>query len=172
MLGAKRIGKLWLCQSKFFNMLFVMEKMIGYMLTWTTYGSWLQGDKRGYVKDGQVLYGNRKLREENTRNLQGKTVRLTKSQCEIVRKAIQREASEMGQKIYALAVCPFHVHIVVDCIQEPIEKAVGRYKRAAILLLKENGCAGKVWTRGYDKRYCYDKESLDKRIGYVKPHNR
>ena len=36
--------------------------MIAYMVTWTTYGSWLQGDKRGYVKDGQILGGNYNLK--------------------------------------------------------------------------------------------------------------
>jgi len=30
-----------------------MARMIGYMLTWTTYRTWLQGDKRGYVKDDE-----------------------------------------------------------------------------------------------------------------------
>ena len=27
-----------------------MSDMVGYMLTWTTYGTWLQGDERGWVK--------------------------------------------------------------------------------------------------------------------------
>ena len=36
----------------------VMAKTVGYMVTWTTYGSWLQGDKRKYVKDGKVLDGD------------------------------------------------------------------------------------------------------------------
>jgi hypothetical protein len=27
----------------------MMKRIIGYMVTWTTYGSWLQGDKRGLV---------------------------------------------------------------------------------------------------------------------------
>jgi len=39
----------------------IMSKTLGYMLTWTTYGTWLQGDERGYVKDGQVLRGDKKL---------------------------------------------------------------------------------------------------------------
>ncbi len=29
-----------------------MGKTLGYMVTWTTYGSRLQGDARGFVKDG------------------------------------------------------------------------------------------------------------------------
>ncbi len=32
-----------------------MGKFIGYMVTWATYGSWLQGDKRGYVKNGKIF---------------------------------------------------------------------------------------------------------------------
>ena len=41
------------------------KKLIGYMITWTTYGSWLQGDKRGYVKNGQIFGPNEKLKLVN-----------------------------------------------------------------------------------------------------------
>ncbi len=30
-----------------------MPRMIGFMATWTTYGTWLQGNKRGYVNIGK-----------------------------------------------------------------------------------------------------------------------
>ena len=40
-----------------------MGKIIGYMVTWTTYGTRLQGDKRGYVKGGEILQGNENIRE-------------------------------------------------------------------------------------------------------------
>ena len=35
-----------------------MEKTLGYMITLTTYGTWLQGDKRGYVKNGITYLSN------------------------------------------------------------------------------------------------------------------
>jgi len=38
-----------------------MSEIIGYMLTWTTYGTWLQGDARGYVKNGKILSENKGL---------------------------------------------------------------------------------------------------------------
>jgi hypothetical protein len=41
------------------------KELIGYMVTWTTYGSWLQGDKRGYVKNGTILPANDKLKSAN-----------------------------------------------------------------------------------------------------------
>ena len=49
-----------------------MAKMVGYMLTWTTYGTWLQGDERGYVKDGRILGGNEALEKANRQSQQGK----------------------------------------------------------------------------------------------------
>ena len=69
-----------------------MAKMIGYMITWTTYGTWLQGDKRGYVKNGRILGENKDLRKSNIFNRRGKAVRLTVQQQEVVRKAIFGEA--------------------------------------------------------------------------------
>ncbi len=38
-----------------------MPRTVGYMLTWTTYGSWLQGDVRGYVKNSRILPDDKKL---------------------------------------------------------------------------------------------------------------
>jgi hypothetical protein len=37
--------------------------------------------------------------------------------------------------------------------------------------LKEIGLKGKIWARGYDKRFCFDQITLDKRIEYVQNHN-
>ncbi len=31
-----------------------MAKTLGYMVTLTTYGTWLQGNEKGFVKDGVV----------------------------------------------------------------------------------------------------------------------
>ncbi len=53
--GAKRGGGPGGARAVFFVffVVLIMVRMIGYMLTRTTYGMWLQGDKRGYVKDGE-----------------------------------------------------------------------------------------------------------------------
>jgi len=147
-----------------------MGRMIGYMITWTTYGTWLQGDERGFVKDGQVLEPSQNLERVNRQCLKKKPVGLSKRQKDIVRDAIVGQAEELGQKIYALAVCSDHVHVVVGCIDERMDKVVGRYKRAATVALRGQGFAGAVWTRGYDKRYCFDEQALMNRIKYVLRH--
>jgi len=148
-----------------------MAKMIGYMITWTTYGTWLQGDKRGYVKNGRILGENKDLRKSNIFNRRGSIVRLTVQQQEVARKAIFGEAENLGQKIYAVAVCANHIHMVVDCVDETIETIVARYKKTARQALNVNRFVGRVWTRGYDKRFCFDEKSLKDRIEYVRRHN-
>lgn len=147
-----------------------MGKTLGYMITWTTYGTWLQGDKRGYVKDGEVSGENKELREANRAAQKSKGVKLRRKEKEIVRKAIGSEAEKLGQRIYAVAVCSNHVHVVADNIDEDLGKVAGRYKRAGTMALRRKGFVGRVWTKGYDKRFCFDKKALEERIRYVQRH--
>jgi REP element-mobilizing transposase RayT len=147
-----------------------MGKVIGYMVTWTTYGTWLQGTKRGYVKDGEVHGVCARLKEANEKSQKEERFILTKENRESAEKAILDEAERLGQEILAMAISTTHVHLVVDAIGEPIETAVARYKRAATKALRAKGITGKVWTHGYDKRFCFDEEALDERVKYVERH--
>jgi REP element-mobilizing transposase RayT len=148
-----------------------MAKTLGYMITWTTYGTWLQGDQRGYVKNGNILPGNTRLVEANKKLQSQETVKLSKIQQQLVRQAILKEAVLQGQHIYTLAVKPTHVHIVAQYIPQPISKVVAYYKKAARLALKNVGHNGRLWTRGYDKRFCFDQKNLDRRVKYVENQN-
>ncbi len=148
------------------------KKLIGYMITWTTYGTRLQGDKRQYVKDGKICSANEKLEVINRQVQKGDTVRLTKWQRETLRKAFLEQAKKMTQQVYAIAVCCDHVHLVLGCVDEPIEHVVRLYKNAGYFALRKKGPKARVWTRGYDKRFCYDAASLRNRIDYVQRHNK
>ncbi len=148
-----------------------MAKMLGYMLTWTTYGTWLQGDKRGWVKDGEVLGANERLEASNRQGQKWESVRLNGEEKTRVQEAIIQEAARIRQEIYALAVCSNHVHIVVACVGESIGKIAGRYKRAGTATLRPQGRDGRLWTTGYDKRYCFDEKAMKDRIAYVERHN-
>ena len=141
------------------------------MLTWTTYGTWLQGERKGWVKDGKVMGGNAKLRQANASVQKDKTFRLNKRQKQIVRHGIEEAAEAIGQRILAIAVCSNHVHVVVENIDETIGKVVGRYKKAGSQALKCAGSSGKVWTNGYDKRFCHSAREMQNRITYVKRHD-
>lgn len=147
-----------------------MGKVIGYMVTWTTYGTWLQGTKRGYVKEGEVYGACARLKQANEKSQKEERFILTREGCETAGKAILDEAERLGQKILAIAILTTHVHMVLDVTDVPIETAVARYKRAATKALRVKGITGKVWTHGYDKRFCFDEEVLAERVKYVKRH--
>jgi len=144
--------------------------MIGFMATWTTYGTWLQGDKRGYVKNGAVLEANVELEKYNKILLRQNIVKIPKHLRTTVKNSILQEAEEIGQKVYAITVCSNHVHIVVESIGKRCGYSVGRFKRAATKALKEYGFSNIVWTKGFDKRYCYHQHELDTKIKYVQKH--
>ena len=149
-----------------------MAKTLGYMITWTTYGTWLQGDGRGYVKNGHTYHSNKALMQRNKKLQAQDMVKLSRNQQQVVRKAINEEAESQDQRIYALSVQSNHVHIVAKYTREPISKIVAYYKKSARLALKAAGHNGNLWTKGYDKRFCFDRAALEQRIKYVQGHNK
>jgi len=149
-----------------------MARMMGFMATWTTYGSWLQGSKKGYVKNGTILPGNPQLEKSNRALLKHDQINISKSLRIIDKNAILKEAKEIGQKVYAIAVCGNHVHIVVESISKTCGYSVGRFKKAATEELRKYGYNDKGWTKGFDKRYCYNQQELEAKIQYVQRHEK
>lgn len=147
-----------------------MAKTLGYMLTLTTYGTWLQGKEKGFVKDGIVRGENIALARSNAKNMKGPAVRLNKREKVIVREAIVGKAKKIGQRILAISVQSNHVHIVAGYDGRPVEETVRRYKNTATVAMRDDGFHGRVWTKGYDKRYCFDVVSLKARVAYVEGH--
>jgi len=147
-----------------------MSKLIGYMVTWTTYGSWLQGDKRGYVKSGRILPGSTKIKDANRKLQRNEMVILTPKESQIVRNAILTEAKRIGQTIEAITVCSNHVHLVARPCSQSIEQVVSRYKNVAMFELCTNARTRRIWTRSFDKRFCFTEDELVGRIKYVRNH--
>ena len=149
-----------------------MVNTLGYMITWTTYGTWLQGRKQGFVKDGNERGANPALMRSNIRNLKDDAVRLNRGQRVIVGEAIVEALKRFRQKIRATAVYSNHVHIVCEYVDVPIDVVVGYYKNAGRVALKKCGFEGKVWTRGFDKRFCFSEKDLKARVDYVNKHGK
>jgi len=142
------------------------------MVTWTTYGTWLQGDKRGFVKKGKILEASKGLEQANKERRSGNGVKLKKGQREVVRSAIVQEATRMGEKVLAVSVWSNHVHVVIEGGGKPVDKIVSRFKNAAYYALRERGVEGRVWTSGYDKRFCFSEKDLRARVDYLNKHGK
>jgi REP element-mobilizing transposase RayT len=145
-----------------------MRKLIAYMVTWNTYGSWLQGDERGYTKNGEELEPNPRLKLSNLLSLKQQIIKLTLQQKNTAQDVILQEAKRINHKIFAIAVCTSHIHIVAENNHTPINQAVIRYKNVATAALKKTGLNDKIWAKGFDKRYCFTEKELLERIIYVK----
>jgi len=149
----------------------MVKRIIGYMVTWTTYGTWLQGEKKGYVKNGKILAQNNKLKSANQRQLKYPTVRLNSEEKQIVENTIIEEAQRINHKIFAIAACSNHVHIVAGVSEESIEQAVHQCKYSATSALRKFGSQGKIWSKGFDKRFCFTDKELENKVRYVRSHN-
>ena len=77
-----------------------MSKIVGYMLTWTTYGSWLPGDQRRYVANGKNLPGDIRILEKNRRRQKSPTVRLNAQEQEVAKQSILAEAKQLASHGY------------------------------------------------------------------------
>ena len=147
-----------------------MPKTLGYMITWTTYGTWLQGDQRGYVSNGNILPTNTALANSNASRLTCDPVRLSKDQRQIAHNAIIAKAKKINHNILALSIASTHIHLVLQYSPNPLGRIVAHYKNAVRIALRTTGLEGKIWSTGYDKRYCLNNEALNQRIAYVRSH--
>ena len=147
-----------------------MPKTLGYMITWTTYGTWLQGDQRGYLSNGKILPSNTALANSNANRLTCDPVRLSKDKRQIAHDAIITKAKKLNHNILAISISSTHIHLVLQYSHNPLGRIVAHYKNAVRIALHATGLKGKIWSSGYHKRYCFNNESLNQRIAYVRSH--
>ena len=140
-------------------------------MTWTTYGTWLPGDERGYVADGKGLPGQIGILERNKKRQKSPTVKFNTREKEIVKETVLGEAKRISHKLEALTVCSNHVHLLARPYTQSIEEVVGRYKSLTTRALWQKARRGRIWSKGYDKRFCFTEEDIAARAKYIQEHN-
>jgi len=150
-----------------------MPDALAYFLTWTTYGTWLPGDERGWVKRGK----GPQLAEFQTKR--GAESRMTEKPCflseeqrKIVEQTSQRHCEIRGWDLLAVNCRSNHVHAVVAANASP-ETVRDQLKAWCTRKLKEQQLSARVelrenwWTERGSQRYIGDNESLQATISYV-----
>jgi hypothetical protein len=107
-----------------------------WLLTWTTYGTWLPGDARGFV--GRIRENNGPRVEHDSPGtpydsamkgllcasrdrMRGKPIWLTGEQAAVVGEDLLATLAYRGWELVAAAVIANHVHVVVvGCLEIPI----------------------------------------------------
>ncbi|MFA6132694.1 MAG: transposase [Phycisphaerae bacterium] len=153
-----------------------MTQPLAYFLTWTTYGSWLPGDRRGWVhhSDGAwhvpIREGDNRILGSAIHAMSGPSVILSQEQRDRVSSTIQACCKTRNWGLHAINVRSNHVHVVVCAADYSPERVMGYFKTWASRTLNglaSPGAKGPWWTRHGSTRYINAPESLQKAIDYV-----
>ncbi len=146
-----------------------MGRTFGTMLTMTTYGTWLRGDRRGWVEDGVVFPADVEREVADREGMEHAPWRFAREDLELVGGAILASLRErMRVGVGALTVQTWHVHVVIGPTERNVADLVKCAKDAARYRLRPGR---PIWTDGYDKRFCFDEAALVARMAYVERHN-
>src|SRR5262249_16941762 len=147
-----------------------MADPLAYFLTWTTYGTWLPGDERGWVeKRGQFRPPNARLEAAARSLLKEEPCVLDPEQRRLVEEIIAKHCAIRGWHLHVVNCRTQHVHVVVTASAPP--KIVrDQFKAWCTRRLKElqgsgNADPGQLvrvhwWTEGGSTRSLNDEESL------------
>ena len=151
-----------------------MREPLAYLITWTCYGQWLRGDRRGYVDRRHRTPGT-PYPWNHTDFFNADAVRMRESHCWLtddqrkVAEAAMRAACEFrGWHLHAVNVQPDHVHLVVKAVGYTGKQARARLKDRATRQLKAAAPGRqKWWTEGGKVDLIFDKRHLKQAIDYV-----
>lgn len=161
----------------------------GIHVIWTTYGTWLPGDRRGHWSAMLDLYGRLKQAghqlnmpdaetHSRARSLMKESPKeLTIDDIHIVTDILGSylaPGSPGATSCHACAIEPAHVHLLLGPVGEPIGTFVGRLKGAsssAVLRRPGNHGHKRIWTAGYWKVFLFEDEAVYAVAEYIEAHN-
>jgi len=149
-----------------------LPEPLAYFLTWTTYGSWLPGDERGWTKrHGKFEQANRSLERHAEMLLDDEGVILTPEQRRIVESTIARHCELRGWRLWIVQARTNHVHVVVTAKDVHPDTVMEQCKAWCTRKLKEAdplAARERWWTERGSTRYINHGDGLEKAILYVR----
>jgi REP element-mobilizing transposase RayT len=151
---------------------------IAYHIIWSTYGTWLPGDQRGWHEKGEwIVQPPDAERERQAReSMKENAVVLTEEQRSIVQQTIVDHCRIRGWVLHTVNARSNHVHVVVSAEVEP-EEIRNQLKAWCSRRLSDHaGLAQKVakgagrrrwFTEGGDIEFIDDDKQLRDAITYV-----
>lgn len=144
---------------------------IAYFITWTVYGTFLQGDARGWRKrrKGHQLAQPR-LAQWHRDRLNHQVLLLNGDQRVAVEEEIGRLADFRGWHVWARTARTNHVHVIVTAIGYAGKKVRDQIKANCTRVLRESWPVFRdrpVWTAGGDWQCVNTEEELEWLIQYV-----
>jgi hypothetical protein len=99
-----------------------MPDPLAYFLTWTTYGTWLPGDERGWVKRGEGFQLPDPIRRSDAEaRMTEDACSLDNEQRKLVETTIADHCRIRGWYLHTVNCRTNHVHVVVTASRDPDE---------------------------------------------------
>ena len=148
---------------------------LAFFLTWTTYGSWLPGDDRGWADSrGHPRAADPTRKLEASRLLAEFPLTLGVHQQSVVADVIAAHCNIRGWTLHAMSCRTQHVHVVVTAVGVSPEDVLSQFKTWASRRLKDASAGDRArsgrmrwWTEGGSKRWIYDVAELGAVVTYV-----
>lgn len=147
---------------------------LAYLLTWTTYGTWLRGDPRGSVRDDNRFGApyadpDAPAAVRDRAHLKHPPVQLSADERAAADRAIRDVCTHRAWALLALNVRTNHVHAVVTapCPPEKVMVDFKAWSTRKLRSLDPARFADRVWTKHGSTRYLFDHPSVERAIGYV-----
>jgi REP element-mobilizing transposase RayT len=153
-----------------------MKYPLAYLITFTTYGTWLHGGGKASVSEEHNRFGeefvpcNPGLNTKEQSLLKHPPVKLNAPHRNAVLQAVLEVCDFRGWLAHAVHIRSNHIHIVVSGREKP-EKMMRDFKIYATKAIKKDDDkmpAKKYWTHHGSTRYIWTKEKLRAAIEYVK----
>jgi REP element-mobilizing transposase RayT len=152
---------------------------LAYLLTWTTYGTWLPGDRRGWTKRKRGIKPPDPVKEAEAKSRMTQTAcRLDERQRRVVEATIAEHCGRRGWKLLAVNCRTNHIHVVVAADEHPdrvrdqmkalCTRRLRSYDDQRAQSAPELACRRRWWTQGGSSHYLNDVESVEAAILYVR----
>jgi REP element-mobilizing transposase RayT len=147
------------------------DEPLAYFITWTVYGTYLQGDERYWTRrrQGEQIPQPRLVQWHKTR-LNHPIILLDDEQQQIVNNACRAHCELRGWKLWTVNARTNHVHAVVSGEETSGKTIRDQLKAYATRSLRESwGCFKDrpTWTRGGDWRCINTQDDLEAVCFYV-----
>lgn len=145
---------------------------LAYFITFTTYGTWLHGDERGFVIEGTpgIQRSNPALLKESQEKMTQPPMTLSPEMRQCVERAIREYAAEKQWTVLALNVRYNHVHLVIRAVNFTPEQVMKGVKTRATTNLKVMQFADrerKIWSHHGSTKYVFDEDYLQNAVRYT-----
>ena len=150
-------------------------------ITWTTYGSWLPGDSRGWKRWKKGQQQPQPVLEDWCKDrMKEKAVLLNVQQRKTVEDVIREHGEIRGWELHAVSVRSNHVHVAVTVVPKTgnsdfrtgdgIKRVRDELKANATRVLRRSEkpiTNTKVWTKGGDIKFIDSDEDLEQVVIYI-----